>query len=99
MALLVKIAKFIQRVFYTFLDISGILLGVFLTILGWWVIGGNSVSFNVGGIILFLGIVTFLIHAGHYFSWKLTRWIFGSSDYFLTRGDAGAGVDNENPTK
>lgn len=76
------IAKFVQKIFYVFLDMSGILLGVFLTILGWWIVSGRSVPFAVGAVILFLGVAAFLIHVGHYFSWKLTRWLFGEN-YFL----------------
>lgn len=84
-SLLIKIALGIKKVFYLFLDISGILLGVFLIFLGWWTATGKTVSQWIGFIIFFIGISAFLIHLGHYYSWKLTRWIFGKEDYFLTR--------------
>ena len=37
-AAIVSVAKFVRTFFYTFLDISGILLGVFLIAVGAWVI-------------------------------------------------------------
>lgn len=76
-----KAALFVQRFFFIFLDISGMLLGVFLTILGIWVSSGRNVNVVTGWIILIVGIIAFLIHSGHFFSWKLTQWIFGQ-DYF-----------------
>lgn len=82
---LVPISTFIQKIFYVFLDISGILLGLFLIGLGMAVISGWRVSVVVGIIILILGICAFLIHLGHYFSLSITRWIFGTDDYFITR--------------
>lgn len=74
----------IQKFFYVFLDISGILLGVFLTVLGSWILTGRPVSLEIAGIVLLLGVAAFLIHAGHYFKWKIATKLFGS-DYFLTR--------------
>lgn len=74
-----------KRFFYIFLDISGILLGIFLTGLGWWILAGRPVSELLGGIVLFLGIAAFIIHFGHYFNLKIVRWMFGPG-YFLTRG-------------
>lgn len=82
---LIKIARFIQKIFYTFLDVSGIMLGVFLSWLGYWTLSGHAVSGWLGIIILILGICAFIIHAGHYFSLKITRWLFGSSDYFIRK--------------
>lgn len=91
-SLLVKIALVAKRFFYVFLDVSGILLGIFLVSLGWWVASGETLSRGIGFVILFLGICAFLIHTGHYYSWRLTRWIFGSEDYFLTRKEKEARV-------
>lgn len=71
-----------KKFFYVFLDISGILLGVFLTLLGGWITAGRPVP--VAAIVLLLGIAAFFIHAGHYFNWPIARKVFGS-DYFLTR--------------
>lgn len=73
-----------KRVFFKFLDISGILLGIFLTILGWLVIGGSEVSVVTGRILLVIGIGAFLIHVGHYFDLRYMRWVFGP-DYFITK--------------
>ena len=83
--IIIKTAKFVAKIFYVFLDISGILLGLFLISIGYWIITGHSLSKASGYIVLILGSCAFLIHLGHYFSLKLTRWIFGDSDYFKTR--------------
>ncbi len=85
MRLIISIAIFVKKIFYAFLDVSGILLGIFLFWLGIWMVAGKPVPKIVSFIVIFLGISAFLIHMGHYFSWKLTRWIFGSEDYFKTR--------------
>jgi hypothetical protein len=77
-----KIAKAFQTFFYTFLDISGILLGVFLTILGAWLVSGRAVSLSWGVVVLLLGVAAFFIHTGHYFHLKIAGWIFGSGEYF-----------------
>lgn len=82
---LTKIAKLIQKVFYTFLDISGIMLGVFLTWLGYWTVSGHVVAGWLGTVILIIGIGAIILHTGHYFSLKLTRWLFGSDDYFIRK--------------
>ena len=74
-----------KKFFYIFLDISGILLGVFLIGLGIWIITGRELNQTMGGILLFIGISAFIIHFGHYFSLKITKWIFGNGDYFKTR--------------
>ncbi len=79
---IVRIADFVRTFFYTFLDISGILLGAFLIGLGWWIVVGHAVSFSVGLIVLLLGIAALIIHTGHYFQLKLASWIFGSGTYF-----------------
>lgn len=77
-----KIARAIQRFFYTFLDISGILLGIILAILGAWIVRGGVVSPSWGVVVLLLGIAAFFIHTGHYFHLKIASWIFGSGEYF-----------------
>lgn len=79
---LLRVARISRRFFYTFLDISGILLGVFLTISGWWISSGRPVSPFFGGFVLFLGVGALIIHTGHYFHLRITRWIFGSGTYF-----------------
>lgn len=56
----------LSKVFYLFLDISGILLGIFLTLLGAWIVAGRSVAPATGIVILLLGVAAVFIHAGHY---------------------------------
>jgi hypothetical protein len=72
----------VRKFFYTFLDISGILLGLFLTATGWWISSGHDLSSGFGSIVLILGIAAFVIHTGHYFNLRITRWIFGSGTFF-----------------
>lgn len=79
---IVRIAEFVRKVFYTFLDIMGILLGLFLMASGYWISSGHSVSGGFGGLVLAIGIGAFIIHTGHYFNLKITRWIFGSGTFF-----------------
>ncbi|KKS77543.1 MAG: hypothetical protein UV64_C0014G0005 [Parcubacteria group bacterium GW2011_GWC1_43_11b] len=80
--LLIPITIVFKRFFFTFLDISGILLGFFLTGLGVWIVTGRIVAEELGYLIAFLGVSAFFIHAGHYFNLAITRWIFGSGSYF-----------------
>ncbi len=82
---LLAVALFIRKVFYTFLDVSGIMLGFFLSWLGYWTITGHVVSGWLGVIVLIIGIGALILHTGHYFSLKITRWLFGSGDYFLRK--------------
>jgi hypothetical protein len=77
-----SIATIISTFFYTFLDITGILLGIFLMALGWWITTGHTVSIWVGVVVLALGVCAFVIHTGHYFHLGLTSWIFGTTTYF-----------------
>jgi hypothetical protein len=77
-----RIAEIVQAFFYTFLDISGILLGIFLIVLGGWVGLGHPVSKAIGWIVMVLGLCAFFIHTGHYFQLKIVKWIFGSESYF-----------------
>ncbi len=79
---LIKIAKILRKFFYIFLDVSGILLGVFLTALGLWIVFGRPVSAVAGAVVLFLGISAFFIHLGHYFHLKIAKWLFGPDTYF-----------------
>lgn len=71
--------RFVARVFYTFLDVSGILLGVFLMTLGFWSARGNPIPHWVGWIVFALGICAFLIHLTHFVISKKR-----GSDYFYT---------------
>lgn len=73
-----------KRWFYIFLDVSGILLGIFLTGLGAWVTTGRPLPVALGVIVLLTGLAALFIHAGHYFKWRIALKVFGS-DYFLTR--------------
>jgi hypothetical protein len=76
------VARIVRKSFYTFLDISGILLGVFLIALGWWMVADRPIPQGLGGIVLFLGISALIIHTGHYFHLGITRWMFGADGYF-----------------
>lgn len=73
-----------KKIFFKFLDVSGILIGIFLAILGWLIVGGNEVSLSTGWALLMIGVGAFLIHVGHYFDLRYMRWIFGP-DYFITK--------------
>ena len=82
---LIKVGFTVKKFFYVFLDISGVLLGIFLIWLGVQMMNGISPSKVLGIVVMILGICAFLIHLGHYYNWKLRQWIFGSEDYFITR--------------
>ena len=82
---LLKVAPIVRKFFYIFLDVSGVLLGIFLIWLGIQMIKGVSFPKELGIIVLVLGICAFLIHVGHYYNLKLRQWILGSENYFLTR--------------
>ena len=70
--------------FFVFLDISGILLGVFLVGLGWGIIFDWQLFDGLGWLILIIGIAAFFIHLGHYFDLKYMRWLFGTK-YFIQK--------------
>ncbi len=70
--------------FFVFLDISGILLGVFLMILGLGVILSWHVPVWLGWVLIVVGIGAFLLHLGHYYDLKYMRWLFGEN-YFLEK--------------
>lgn len=72
----------LKKIFYTFLDVTGVLLGIYLIILGFWVFSGQHVSRFTGFITLILGLAAFFLHLGHYFDLKYILWLFGP-DYFL----------------
>ena len=76
--------KIFKVSFFIFLDISGILLGVFLTSLGSAVISGWQVAGWMGWILLVIGVGAFFLHLGHYFDLKYMRWLFGSK-YFIQK--------------
>ena len=76
------IYKIFKISFFTFLDISGILLGVFLTILGIYLLLGWQITSWVNWLLLIIGICAFLLHLGHYFNLKYMRWLFGPDTYF-----------------
>ena len=76
--------KIFRTSFFIFLDISGILLGVFLMLLGLAMVSGLQVVGWVSWIVLVLGVGAFLLHIGHYFNLKYMRWTFGD-DYFIQK--------------
>lgn len=76
--------KIFKISFYIFLDISGILLGVFLVVLGLAMIFDWRLAEGLGWLILIIGVGAFLLHLGHYFNLKYMRWLFGSK-YFIQK--------------
>ena len=79
-----KFLKIIRLPFFIFLDISGILLGLFLTGLGFFTGLGWGIPLWLGWFIFILGIAAFLLHVGHYFDLKYMRWLFGDK-YFIEK--------------
>lgn len=79
-----SLASLLKVSFFIFLDISGILLGVFLTIVGLAVLFGWHVNVLVGWFLVIVGVAAFLLHLGHYLDLKYMRWLFGD-DYFLQK--------------
>jgi len=78
------IYKILKISFFVFLDISGILLGVFLTILGMGMLYVWRLPGAISWIVLILGICAFLLHIGHYFNLRYMRWLFGDK-YFIQK--------------
>jgi len=81
------IYKIFKISFFVFLDISGILLGLFLIILGLaFILGWNipGITGWLGWVLLVIGICAFFLHLGHYFNLKYMGWLFGSR-YFIER--------------
>jgi hypothetical protein len=78
------IYKIFRVSFFIFLDISGILLGIFLIVLGLAVLFNWQVTAWMGWLLLTIGICAFFLHLGHYFNLKYMRWLFGSN-YFIQR--------------
>ena len=70
--------------FFIFLDISGILLGILLIIVGLVILSGWPISIWLGWLLLIIGFGAFLLHLGHYFDFKYMRRLFGD-DYFLQK--------------
>jgi hypothetical protein len=70
--------------FFVFLDVSGILLGIFLAGLGAAILLGWQPAGWMGWVFLVIGTCAFLLHLGHYFDLKYMRWLFGSR-YFVQR--------------
>ncbi|MDP3763307.1 MAG: hypothetical protein Q8Q92_01465 [bacterium] len=77
-----SISKIFKISFFVFLDISGILLGVFLIGLGLFLLFGWQIANWMNWLLLIIGICAFLLHLGHYFNLKYMRWFFGPSAYF-----------------
>ncbi|OGN27634.1 MAG: hypothetical protein A2941_01430 [Candidatus Yanofskybacteria bacterium RIFCSPLOWO2_01_FULL_49_17] len=75
-----KITEFIRRIFYTFLDISGSLLGIFLIWLGFWM-RNYSLPTLISWVVLVLGVCALAIHATHYIIARKR----GSSYFHTTR--------------
>ena len=79
------IYKVFKVSFFIFLDISGILLGIFLIVLGLaMLLDWQLAKEGLGWLILVIGIGAFLLHLGHYFDLKYMRWLFGSK-YFIQK--------------
>ena len=76
--------KIFKVSFFIFLDISGILLGVFLVGLGLAVIFNFKLAEGLGWLILTIGVGASFLHLGHYFDLKYMRWLFGSK-YFIQK--------------
>jgi len=74
-----RIGRIIKNFFYTFLDISGSLLGISLVIFGWWSIDGKPTPVFISWIIIGVGVLALFIHASHYVIAKKH-----GSDYFHT---------------
>lgn len=79
-----KFSKLVKVSFFVFLDISGILLGVFLTGLGLALILGWSSPGWLNWLIMVIGVGAFFLHVGHYFNLKYMRWLFGDK-YFIEK--------------
>ena len=76
--------KFFKLSFFVFLDISGILLGLFLSFLGLFSVMGGDIPGWLSWVVMAIGICAFLLHLGHYFNLKYMRWLFGDN-YFLQK--------------
>lgn len=76
-----KFYKFVAKIFYTFLDISGILLGIFMIVLGLWIKGGKELALWLGWLVFGLGVGAFLLHASHFIISKKK----GSNYFYTTR--------------
>lgn len=79
-----KFFKFLKLSFFVFLDISGILLGIFLVLLGLFVGTGGVIPEWLGWAIMIIGVCALFLHLGHYFNLKYMRWLFGDK-YFIEK--------------
>ncbi|OGI79130.1 hypothetical protein A3F19_00315 [Candidatus Nomurabacteria bacterium RIFCSPHIGHO2_12_FULL_37_29] len=79
-----KPIKFFKLSFFKFLDVSGILLGLFLSFLGLFSVMGRDIPGWLGWVVMAIGICAFLLHLGHYFNLKYMRWLFGDN-YFIQK--------------
>jgi len=70
---------FFKKFFYLLLDLSGIGLGIFLMIIGWYMAGDRELPSVFDWIIFALGVAAFFIHASHYLVSRRQ-----GSDYFYT---------------
>lgn len=78
------VSKVLKVSFFVFLDISGILLGIFLISLGLAVIFDWQIAEWMGRLLLIIGTCAFFLHLGHYFNLKYMRWLFGDK-YFIEK--------------
>ena len=77
--------NYLKISFFIFLDISGILLGIFLIILGLALLFDWQLAREgLGWLVLLIGIGAFFLHLGHYFDLKYMRWLFGKN-YFIQK--------------
>jgi len=67
----------LKKLLNVLLDISGMGLGIFLIILGWWSLKRGFDGPAIWYFIIFLGIAAFLIHFFRYFGLKPIRRFFG----------------------
>jgi len=79
------VKNYLKISFFIFLDISGILLGIFLIILGLALLFDWQLAREgLGWLVLLIGIGAFFLHLGHYFDLKYMRWLFGKN-YFIQK--------------
>ena len=77
-------SKIFKVPFFIFLDISGVLLGVFLTGLGFALGVSITIPQWLGWLVMLIGIGAFFLHLGHYFNLRYMRWLFGKN-YFIEK--------------
>lgn len=67
----------VNKLLNVLLDISGIGLGIFLVVLGFWALKRDFNGDPIWYIVIFLGVCAFLIHLFRYFGLKPIRKFFG----------------------